>query len=574
MSDDAAPSAELREEATHERRNWVRLTFGCNNRCRFCLDAAGQDGGLRDRAEVARQILDGRRAGASRLVLSGGEPTLHPAFVDFVRLGRRAGYRRIQTVTNGRMFAYPEFLRRALDAGLGEITFSVHGPDAATHDELVGVPGAYEQTLRGLRQALGDGRPVVNVDVVLTRANVGVLSDILGGLTALGVREFELLWAVPFGRAFGEGRALLLDADCLPAFARVLSEARRSGVTLWLSRIPPELLEGHEELIPDPYKLLDEVRGRAPEIVRLLREGVELDCRDAERCRRCALGSWCAALAETCERLRGRSYRALRFDTAWEAEQQPVYGVDPASERRALGAAPERDRRRPVEPILLEELGRAPELETLIVAAPDLEQARAALGRLPRLARLELELGDWRGLRAALAHGELDRRALVRAVVAMPDDAEALLALPEPFEVVVLLSRDTAGWLLAQQPPAPRLAVRQPCHDRRSAAARHDVELGRFFAALPVSVPVEGVPACLARREPRPRALTLELGIFDPAGRIDPFRFTRHYLREQAFTKSLRCQPCRHHPGCAGLHLQHVRAFGYGVLSPVREAGP
>jgi hypothetical protein len=106
------------EEAAHEQRNWVRLTFDCNDRCVFCLDAHTHDGTVRAREEIKAQILDGRRKGAQRLILSGGEPTIHPDFVDFVRLGRMAGYRKVQTVTNGRMFAYPEFLKKSLDAGL------------------------------------------------------------------------------------------------------------------------------------------------------------------------------------------------------------------------------------------------------------------------------------------------------------------------------------------------------------------------------------------------------------------------------------------------------------------------
>src|SRR3954463_5330703 len=75
------------ENAAHEKRNWVRLTFDCNNRCVFCLDSDTHDGRMRDREEVKRQILDGPRAGAPRLILSGGEPTVHPHYVDFIRLG-------------------------------------------------------------------------------------------------------------------------------------------------------------------------------------------------------------------------------------------------------------------------------------------------------------------------------------------------------------------------------------------------------------------------------------------------------------------------------------------------------
>jgi MoaA/NifB/PqqE/SkfB family radical SAM enzyme len=49
-----------------------------------------------------------------------------------------AGYPKIQTVTNGRMFSYPEFLHRCVDAGLSEITFSINGTNAKIHDALVG----------------------------------------------------------------------------------------------------------------------------------------------------------------------------------------------------------------------------------------------------------------------------------------------------------------------------------------------------------------------------------------------------------------------------------------------------
>ena len=85
-SGDAAKIAE-HEEAAHEKRNWVRLTFDCNDHCVFCLDSHTHTGEMRARDEVKQQILDGRRKGATRLILSGGEPTIHPSYVDFVRLG-------------------------------------------------------------------------------------------------------------------------------------------------------------------------------------------------------------------------------------------------------------------------------------------------------------------------------------------------------------------------------------------------------------------------------------------------------------------------------------------------------
>src|SRR5580692_8771043 len=159
-----ADKVQAHEDAAHEKRNWVRLTFDCNDHCVFCLDAHTHNGDMRSREEVKEQILDGKRKGATRLILSGGEPTIHPDYVDFVRLGRLAGYSKIQTVTNGRLFSYGTFLDRCLAEGLSEITFSIHGPNARVHDALVGTKGAFDEEVRGLKAALADGRPIVNVD--------------------------------------------------------------------------------------------------------------------------------------------------------------------------------------------------------------------------------------------------------------------------------------------------------------------------------------------------------------------------------------------------------------------------
>lgn len=325
------------EEAAHERRNWVRLTFDCNDRCVFCLDAHTHDGTIRDREEVKAQILDGRRRGATRLILSGGEPTIHPHFVDFVRLGRRAGYRKIQTVTNGRMFAYPAFLQAALDAGLSEITFSIHGPNARIHDALVGTRGAFDEEVQGLKNALADGRPIINIDVCVNRGNVRQLPELLATFTAMGVKEYDLLHVIPFGRAYSEGREVLFyDLEAMrPYLLEAFAYARKPGIHLWLNRFPPQHLEGFEDLIQDPHKLVEEVRGRKEEYGLLLEHGVPLDCRAPERCKHCYLQPLCDRLDAVRDQLAARAFAVLRVDAGAEQAAPAAYGGDPASKMHA-----------------------------------------------------------------------------------------------------------------------------------------------------------------------------------------------------------------------------------------------
>ncbi len=288
---------EIKESAVKEKRIWVRLTRRCNNGCLFCLDSDSHDGSAIPVEAIEAQIRRGREEGGQRLILSGGEPTIHPHFVDFVRLGRDLGYSWIQTVTNGRMFAYRKFATAAILAGLNEATFSMHGHTPELHDRLVGVQGAFNQSILGMRNLLG--RVVVNVDVVLSALNIPHLREMLEFWISLGITEFDLLHIIPFGRAWNENRELLFydPKKMMPHFDRAFALRKRQGIILWTNRLPAPFLEGNEDLIQDPHKLHDEVRGR----LEMFREweiaGKEPICKD-DRCGHCPMDRFCAALGE------------------------------------------------------------------------------------------------------------------------------------------------------------------------------------------------------------------------------------------------------------------------------------
>ena len=235
---------EMKEKAVKEDRFWVALTRLCNNGCLFCLDSDGHDGTMVDKQTVDRQIRDGRKDGPQRLILSGGEPTIHPDFLSFVKLGRELGYTWIQTITNGRFFSYRKLAVGALRAGLNEATFSMHGHTPELHDRLVGVPKAFEQALSGMKNLLGSA--VVNVDVVLNRLNIPHLREILEFYIDLGIHEFDLLHMVPFGRAWDTNRELLFYdlKEMAPYLERAFELRKTHNIIIWTNRLPAPFLEG------------------------------------------------------------------------------------------------------------------------------------------------------------------------------------------------------------------------------------------------------------------------------------------------------------------------------------------
>ncbi|MEM9193727.1 MAG: radical SAM protein [Myxococcota bacterium] len=580
------------EEAAHDKRNWVRLTYECNDRCIFCLDSDTHDGEMRAVDEVRAQIIDGRRKGATRLILSGGEPTIHPRYVDFIKLGRLAGYRKIQTVTNGRMFAYRKFITRCIDAGLGEITFSIHGPNARIHDALVGVKGAFEQEVQGLRHALDDGRVIVNIDVCVNRGNVKVLPELIETFVDMGVKEYDLLQVIPFGRAFRDGRdTLFYDLEeAAPYLRKAFAWSKRPDMHIWLNRFPPEHCEGFEELIQDPYKLNDEVRGRKEEYERLLTRGVALDCREPDRCRYCYLERLCDRLDEVRAEVRDQTFDAVRIDAGFEATLGPAFGGDPASARRAKKEAAEREANggTPPTPALGEGAGRrlrvlgqtelpvvAPEelsrnagVAHAIVRAPDLVTARAALAKFPHITTVALELDDYSGIDALVSEGRARFDAVeVRSVYAeQPRAAEMLLALDADFEVIVALTRENADYLTGQT--SPRLVLRQPNYERLTDAQERDLPDLRAFVTER-SEPVENVPPCIAGRAPRPAPVVLDTTMMTAQGQLEIFRYARRFIDDHYYVKSLRCKECRYVSDCRGAHINFIRAHGLGQLAPV-----
>lgn len=282
----------------HTKRHWVRLTSACNNHCIFCLDRESQNGAFLPLKDIRKNLAEGRKLGSSRVVLSGGEPTIHPEFLHIVKIAKNLGYEHIQVISNGRMFAYPLFLKEAVNNGVSEITFSMHGHNRKLHERQTRVRGSFRHSLGGLINALKIKNLIVSVDIVINKMNVEYLPEILKFFIDLGVSEFDLLQVIPFGSAWENRGALFYD---LKKASRYLNQAfafsKNPRLRIWTNRFPPEYLEGFEGLIQDPAKLYDEIGGRRKMFEDFLKKNVPLPCR-GDRCTYCFLKNFCNDLIE------------------------------------------------------------------------------------------------------------------------------------------------------------------------------------------------------------------------------------------------------------------------------------
>ena len=220
---------------------WLELhiTYTCPARCVFCSEDHRMTAFRRfpvTFGRVARVLRTHAARGVRRLHLTGGEPTIHPRFVDILRLARKLGMR-TSVGTIGTMLAREDFARGALPH-LDEALFSLHGPTAAIHDDLAGRAGSFDTVTEALRLA-ARLRPEFRayVNTVVTRRNIDGLGDTIALASELGARLVVVSNLTPEGAGLDHYEALAVPLEQLQETLPTLAD-RAPGVTLRFFGVP------------------------------------------------------------------------------------------------------------------------------------------------------------------------------------------------------------------------------------------------------------------------------------------------------------------------------------------------
>jgi len=171
----------------------LKLTYQCNNRCRFCVQGNSRHvtpGFVPYNKLYA--FIRSKKSSYAEIVFTGGEPTLHPDFIRLVKAAKRLGYT-VHVQTNGRIFSYLETSIRAFRAGVDIFAVSIHGHTPALHDSLTSVPGSLNQSMQGVMNLLSLGKNVVTNTVINTK-NYRYLADIAKMVTKAGVRQYQVAY--------------------------------------------------------------------------------------------------------------------------------------------------------------------------------------------------------------------------------------------------------------------------------------------------------------------------------------------------------------------------------------------
>jgi SynChlorMet cassette radical SAM/SPASM protein ScmF len=181
---------------------YVYLTEGCNLACRHCwiappFDKDGSAAPALPPEIFERVVAEAGPLGLSRVKLTGGEPLLHPRFMEILAVVRMAELG-LTIETNG-VLCTDEVAAAIALCKDPFVSVSLDGAVAATHERIRGVAGCFARSLEGTRALVRAGlKP--QIVMTLQRCNAGEAEDLIRLARDLGAASVKFNVLQPTAR--------------------------------------------------------------------------------------------------------------------------------------------------------------------------------------------------------------------------------------------------------------------------------------------------------------------------------------------------------------------------------------
>lgn len=240
--------------------DYVELTmhFKCNLKCEHCMIEGTMDWLRPESMDRFERILalNAQQRRWKGIIFTGAEVTLRADLPEWARMARASGFEHVRIQTHGVRLAAADYCRELVEAGIDEYFVSVTAADAASHDAITGVPGAFERMLKGLENLEAFPGVATLTNTVVTRRSYRQLAAVverLAHLRRLVQMEFWNFWPM---RETDEKDLIVSHLEALPYLRQAIAAARRHGRAVEVKNFPECLLgEDREALNNDQPQL-------------------------------------------------------------------------------------------------------------------------------------------------------------------------------------------------------------------------------------------------------------------------------------------------------------------------------
>ena len=199
----------------------LALTYRCDNQCPHCYlwkNESTKELSTKDWKRVIDKLWE---IGIPQVAFTGGECTLRS---DLPELVKYAEQMITGVITNGTLLT-PDLAVALKNANLDWIQITLESPKKEIHDEMQGVPGAFEKTVEGIKNAVAAGLSV-SVDATITRKNQNDMPDLIRFAKSLGA---HFVWANALINS-GRGTSVkLADEIPEPELRGILDNAKETA---------------------------------------------------------------------------------------------------------------------------------------------------------------------------------------------------------------------------------------------------------------------------------------------------------------------------------------------------------
>ncbi len=207
----------------------LALTYRCQNDCPHCYVGRPADFPEMSTEQWKRVIDRCWELGIPHLTFTGGEATLRPDLIEIVQYAEDVGLI-TGLQTHGRALGDRDYLDQLLVAGLDHIQITLESHDPAIHDRMVGVEGAWEETVAGIRTVV-DADVYMMTNTTMTTENVDGIVETIAFAASLGVPTFGCNSLIYSGSAVAVGSGLRED-ELEPILERVKEAAQEHHMRL------------------------------------------------------------------------------------------------------------------------------------------------------------------------------------------------------------------------------------------------------------------------------------------------------------------------------------------------------
>jgi len=125
--------------------------------------------------EIKEKINEYIGKGVNEIILSGGEPTLHPKLPEVIKYVIKKGAKP-RIITNGQKLSEMNYLQELLDSGLEQFMVSIYSHERKVQEKLTQTKGSYDKAIKALEN-LSQKIQVLNINITINSLNINKLQE-------------------------------------------------------------------------------------------------------------------------------------------------------------------------------------------------------------------------------------------------------------------------------------------------------------------------------------------------------------------------------------------------------------